>query len=666
MEAWKAITQEKWILQLVQEGLSLQFAKIPTESGTRETKFVDTQKTICILEEVENLLEKNAIERVPKLQEGLGFYSTFFIVPKKDCGFRPILNLRNLNSCLVVPHFKMETLRRIICALEKGDWALSIDLKDAYFHVAVHPKFRKYLRFCIQGKHFQFRAMPFGLATAPRIFTKLMSAVGSYLRSRKIQIYMYLDDWLIKNQDKHLLRQQISQVLEVIQGLGLLVNWTKSQLEPTQTIQYLGSVFSLKDGVVYPTMDRYCKLQEALQNLSNQDQVTAQTFLQLLGLMASFIDLTPFSRLHMRPIQFYVLSWWKPHKDSMYQTIPVKETLFQHLQWWTRYNNLFAGIPLATHTITIWTDASMFGWGAHMEDQQVSGVWNPQQSAQHINWLELKAVDLALHHFRHQIVGKSVLLRCDNSTVVSYIYKQGGTKSFQMCCLAWEVFQWSLQKGIVLKAAHIPGKRNILADHLSRGGSRAKTTEWSLCQEIVKIIFDIFTTPNIDLFATKENRKLQTYCSPFPDPLAWATDALSVNWTGMYAYAFPPPILIPQVLRKVLREECVLLLVAPFAPRQSWYPQLLNLLVEFPRKLPALEGMLTQKRGQFVHPSPESLNLVVWKITRNQNLQNDFLRKLGNTSSNPAGRLQGRCMMPDSPYIEAGVIKGKSVRILQL
>ena len=392
-----------------------------------------------------------------------------------------------------------------------------------------------------------------------------------------------------------------------------------------------------------------------------------KTFLQLLGLMASFIDLTPFSRLHMRPIQFYVLSWWKPHKDSMFQTIPVKETLFQHLQWWTRYSNLFAGIPLATpHTITIWTDASMFGWGAHMEDQQVSGVWNPQQSAQHINWLELKAVDLALHHFQHQIVGKSVLLRCDNSTVVSYINKQGGTKSFQMCCLAWEVFQWSLQKGIVLKAAHIPGKRNILADHLSRGGSRAKTTEWSLCQEIVKIIFDIFTTPNIDLFATKENRKLQIYCSPFPDPLAWATDALSVNWTGMYAYAFPPPILIPQVLRKVLREECVLLLVAPFAPRQSWYPQLLNLLVEFPRKLPALEGMLTQKRGQFVHPSPESLNLVVWKITRNQNLQNDFLRKLGNTSSNPAGRLQGRCMMPDSPYIEAGVIKGKSVRILQL
>ena len=319
MEAWKAITQEKWILQLVQEGLSLQFAKIPTESGTRETKFVDTQKTICILEEVENLLEKNAIERVPKPQEGLGFYSTFFIVPKKDGGFRPILNLRNLNSCLVVPHFKMETLRRIICALEKGDWALSIDLKDAYFHVAVHPKFRKYLRFCIQGKHFQFRAMPFGLATAPRIFTKLMSAVGSYLRSRQIQIYMYLDDWLIKNQDKHLLRQQISQVLEVIQGLGLLVNWTKSQLEPTQTIQYLGSVFSLKDGVVYPTMDRYRKLQEALQNLSSQDQVTAQTFLQLLGLMASFIDLTPFSRLHMRPIQFYVLSWWKPHKDSMFR-----------------------------------------------------------------------------------------------------------------------------------------------------------------------------------------------------------------------------------------------------------------------------------------------------------------------------------------------------------
>jgi hypothetical protein len=59
-------------------------------------------------------------------------------------------------------------------------------------------------------------------------------------------------------------------------------------------------------------------------------------------------------------------------------------------------------------------------------------------------------------------------------------------------------------------------------------------------------------TPNIDLFATCANSQLPVFCSPYPDPLAWTCDALSVSWEGMFAYAFPPPILIPKVLMKVV------------------------------------------------------------------------------------------------------------------
>lgn len=66
----------------------------------------------------------------------------------------------------------------------------------------IFPGDRKYLRFCIDDIHYQFRSMPFGLATAPIVFTKLMGAIVAHLRSQQISIYMYLDDWLLKNADR--------------------------------------------------------------------------------------------------------------------------------------------------------------------------------------------------------------------------------------------------------------------------------------------------------------------------------------------------------------------------------------------------------------------------------------------------------------------------------
>lgn len=83
--------------------------------------------------------------------------------------------------------------------------------------------------------------------------------------------------------------------------------------------------------------------------------------------------------------------------------------------------------------------------------------------------------------------------------------------------------------GVQLQAAHIPRKKNTIANQLSRGRQIKKMTEWSLNQHVVPQIFRVYSTPNIDLFATRENRKLTVFCSPFPDPLACGCDALVVE-----------------------------------------------------------------------------------------------------------------------------------------
>ena len=75
----------------------------------------------------------------------------------------------------------------------------------------------------------------------------------------------------------------------------------------------------------------------------------------------------------------------------------------------------------------------------------------------------------------------------------------------------------------------------------------------------------------------RDNNKIPTFVSPFPDKRVWAVDALAIRWSGMWAYAFPPFLLIPLVLRKVRKEQVGLVLVAPRWPTKLWTPELLEL-----------------------------------------------------------------------------------------
>ncbi len=84
-------------------------------------------------------LEKGAIEYVPHSNREIGFYRRYFIVPKKDGGLRPILDLRVLNISVMKLKFKMLTLRQIVSQIRSEDWFVTIDLKDTYFHISILP-----------------------------------------------------------------------------------------------------------------------------------------------------------------------------------------------------------------------------------------------------------------------------------------------------------------------------------------------------------------------------------------------------------------------------------------------------------------------------------------------------------------------------------------------
>ena len=141
------------------------------------------------------MLEKQAITVVQPGQEG--FISQIFLVPKKDGGYRSVINLKALNRFIAEEHFKMEGFHMVKDLVKPHDWLAKIDLKDAYFLVPMDPNHYQFLQFQWKGVTNQFQCLPFGLSCAPRTFTKLMKPMVGFLRERGVQLIIYLDDLLI-------------------------------------------------------------------------------------------------------------------------------------------------------------------------------------------------------------------------------------------------------------------------------------------------------------------------------------------------------------------------------------------------------------------------------------------------------------------------------------
>ena len=242
-------------------------------------------------------MDKNAIELVQN-PTSLGFFNRLFLVPKPNNKWRPILDLSKLNLFLKVEKFKMETPETIRTSLQQGEWVTSVDFKDAYFHIPIQEQSRKYLRFHIQGRNYQFKALPFGLSTAPMEFTVVAKEVKLMATHKGIRIHQYLDDWLVRARSPQTCIQHTKILVKMCQDLGWLVNLEKSELEPKQVFNFVGYQFDLRSGRVRPTPDRWQNLQGKIQTLLLLPACPVRQFMSLIGLLTATEKQVHLGRLH--------------------------------------------------------------------------------------------------------------------------------------------------------------------------------------------------------------------------------------------------------------------------------------------------------------------------------------------------------------------------------
>ena len=277
---------------------------------TIRSGYADPQKQKFLLDCVQEMLQKNTISPV-RMRATLGFYRRLFSVPKPGKKWRLVIDLSVLNMHLSVPTFKMETAEVIQNSICKGEWVVSVDLTDAYFHILIHQKSQSLLRFHVGGRSFQFRALPFGIATAPLEFTRIAREVKLMLQNRGLRIHQYLDDWLLRAPTQQICMEQSKQLVQFVEELGWVINFKKSELTPTQKFNFLGYRFDLTKGEVLPTEKKWLILTAAIEGLNSSLTTTPRVLMSFIGILACLEKTVRMGRLHMRPFQWYLKTHWK-------------------------------------------------------------------------------------------------------------------------------------------------------------------------------------------------------------------------------------------------------------------------------------------------------------------------------------------------------------------
>jgi hypothetical protein len=428
---WQELTSVSYILQCV-AGYRLEFESTPSfEHGNMQTQFSgNAEQEALIAREVEDLLQKQAITPVEKQLNQ--FVSRLFVVPKKGNQWRAVLNLKPLNVHIEKHHFKMENWWSLRSLLKQGDYMIRLDLKDAFLSIPIHKDSIRFLCFDWKGTRYSWQRLPFGLTSSPRIFTKVLKPVVAFLRRQGIKLSIYMDDLLMWNSDKEKLLEHLKEVIKTLQSLGFEINFEKSRLIPTQIIDFLGFKLDSVNFTMNLGEEKSNEIMERLKSLSGQDKISGRELASILGKLAAASQALLVAPLHFRRLQKIQGKMLRLRGDINYENnIVVQGEVFDELVWWINNFTLIKPAPIAYPRVTLSIKNALLSFGRESRDT-------------------------------------SIQIYTDNSSAVAVLRKLGSIRSEKLNLLAMEIWEWAMERNIIVLALRIPGKSNTEADLASR------------------------------------------------------------------------------------------------------------------------------------------------------------------------------------------------------
>ena len=275
---WRDVVRaSEFVLDIIQNGYKILFRESPLPFSIDNRSSALYQRSF-VQGAISELLVRGCIREAPIYPQ---FCNPLHVAVQSSGKLRLILDLSHLNKFIIKKSVKYEDLRTVLQMFHPGMSVFSFDLKSAYHHIDVCEEHRKFLSFKWPSpdgimKFYEFKVLPFGLSSAPYVFTKVVRQLVKYWRGRGYIILMYLDDGIGGDMSVERARILSDSVRQDLASSGFTVNDDKSIWDPTQKLVFLGSILDFGEGLIQIPEFRILKLKSSLVSCLQNNQILAR------------------------------------------------------------------------------------------------------------------------------------------------------------------------------------------------------------------------------------------------------------------------------------------------------------------------------------------------------------------------------------------------------
>ena len=524
-----------------------------------------------VSEAVAEMLLAGAVSQLPKGVRPT-VVSPLGVVPKpRSDKFRLIVNMRYVNRHLAKRVFKFEGLSDLADIADKGDYAVSYDLTSGYYHVGLHPSSRTFVGFQWKGKYFVYNCLPFGLATAPWVFSKVMRELVMYWRGAGVKVLPYLDDFLFMKQGQQACSRMARRIEQDFFSAGLQVNVSKSCRSPCHKLRHLGFDVDLLEGKFRVPADRWEALQASVSAILavRGGRVQARRLASLVGTVISMgLAWGPVTQLYSRHLYSVINA-----VSSLNCWVEISKEAAEELLFWQQLPRLRFEADIWPCTtglaVRVATDASDMGWGGHAMTglpETAHEYFSVAESLESSTYRELLAAYRCLQALVHRCEGRLVVLQVDAMNLLGIINRGSGRLALNH--LARDLFWFCLRHRITLSVEWVPREENALADEISK---LLIPDDWMLNREYFQVLDNRWGPHTCDLFASLANHQCAKFYS-----LHWCRGSAGVNafgycWTGENCWINCPYRLIGRVWRTLREQRAVASMLVPLWKSATWW-----------------------------------------------------------------------------------------------